>query len=268
MTTIKRPIKKLFKDCFFYLLVFILMTISTLCSASDTAKEKRWSDQVIDSLMDGEAVYLNNGKQEFLVLDMPPEEGINKKAAETGVIIMHGIGVHPNWAQIIQPVRIRLSEAGWHTLSIQMPVLENEAGFNDYLPLMDEVAPRIEAAIVYLKKAGVKKIVLIGHSLGTYMASYYLANRHQQQESPVISYIGISMLANNTKLLKGIQLPVLDLFGSDDLKDSISSVPDRLAAASDNKKYQQIIIDGADHFFAGKEDELLAEIEKWLLNNN
>jgi len=204
MTTIILPIHKLFNDGLIYLLVFFVLTASSLCFASDIAKEKRWADQVTDSLMDGEVVYLTNGEQEFLALDMPPEEGINKKAAETGVIIMHGIGVHPNWAEVIQPVRIRLSEAGWHTLSIQMPVLENDAGFNDYLPLMNEVAPRINAAIHYLQKAGMKKIVLIAHSLGTYMSSYYLVESHQLKEgnqlekSPIISYIGISMLAQNT----------------------------------------------------------------------
>jgi len=168
MIKIKPAIHNLFNDCFIYLLIFFVLTANSLCFASDIAKEKRWADQVTDSLMDGEVVYLTNEEQEFLALDMPPEEGINKKAAETGVIVIHGIGVHPNWAEVVQPVRIRLSEAGWHTLSIQMPVLENDAGFNDYLPLMNEVAPRINAAIRYLQKAGMKKIVLIAHSLGTY----------------------------------------------------------------------------------------------------
>ncbi len=42
-------------------------------------------------------------------------------------LLAHGIGIHPNWEQVIQPLRVALSEQGWNTLSIQMPVLANEA---------------------------------------------------------------------------------------------------------------------------------------------
>ena len=51
-----------------------LLVFSVNGFASDLAKEKRWANQVVDSLMDGEAEMLNDGNSEFL--------GIYTQAAE------------------------------------------------------------------------------------------------------------------------------------------------------------------------------------------
>ena len=69
-------------------------------------------------------------------------------------ILVHGIGVHPDWPQVIHPLRVGLPERGWSTLSIQMPVLPNEAQSADYLPLLDGVAPRLDAAIDFSGASG------------------------------------------------------------------------------------------------------------------
>ena len=127
------------------LVTVLLLTLSFNSYASDLAKEKRWATQVVDAILDGEAVWLNDGKSEFL--------GIYTEAGEDegrAVIVMHGTGIHPDWQQVIQPLRVGLTEHGWNTLSIQMPILANDADYSDYAPLYDEVAPRINAAIKYL----------------------------------------------------------------------------------------------------------------------
>ena len=46
-----------------------------------------------------------------------------------------------------------------------MPVLPNEAEDADYGPLMDEVAPRLDAAIAYLHEQGVERVAIVAHSL-------------------------------------------------------------------------------------------------------
>ena len=152
------------------LLVVSFSILAFNAQASDLAKEKRWADQVVDSLLDGEAVWLNDGSHDFLGI----YTGANEDKGR-GVVVMHGIGVHPNWQQVIQPLRVELAAHDWNTLSIQMPVLPNEAESSEYAPLFDEVAPRIDAAIDYLKANGSDEIVLIGHSLGAAMAAWYLA---------------------------------------------------------------------------------------------
>ena len=167
----------------------IILLVSLTTGASDIAKEKRWADQVVEALIDGDEIWLktdDKANQEFL--GIYTESAIESNSA---VIIMHGTGIHPDWQQIIQPLRVGLTEPGWHTLSIQMPILPNEAKTIEYSPLYEEVAPRVRAAIKHLKTTGAKKIILIGHSLGASMAAYYLIKPNPD----VLGFIGIGMVA-------------------------------------------------------------------------
>ena len=244
-------------------LVASLLTLSFNIYASDLEKEKRWADQVVDAIIDGEAVWLNDGKNKFLGIYTEAEED----KART-VIVMHGTGIHPDWQQVVQPLRVGLTEHNWNTLSIQMPVLSNEAEYIDYAPLYDEVAPRIDAAIKYLKEHGSTDIVLIGHSQGSAMAAYYLSTTGQN----VKGFVAIGMAAfakdprmNSIMSLEKITVPVLDLYGSEDLENILASVKLRAAAAqkAGNKNYRQIKIKG-NHFFDGNEETLVETVAEWL----
>jgi pimeloyl-ACP methyl ester carboxylesterase len=250
------------------LLVISLALLSFNLYASDLDKEKRWADQVVDAIIDGEAVWLNDGNHDFL--------GIYTEAAEDngrGVIVMHGTGIHPNWAQVIQPLRVGLTDSNWNTLAIQMPVLANEAEYKDYAPLYDEVAPRIDAAIQYLKDNGSKDIVLIGHSQGSAMTAYYLSSAYlSEKRQDVKGFVAIGMAAfagdprmDSIKALEKINVPVLDLYGSDDLEEILASVDQRAAAAkkAGNKNYTQKKIKG-NHFFDGQEGTLVKTVADWL----
>jgi pimeloyl-ACP methyl ester carboxylesterase len=181
---------------------------------------------------------------------------------------MHGTGIHPDWQQVVQPLRVGLTEHNWNTLSIQMPILANEAEYLDYAPLYDEVAPRIDAAVKYLKDHGAKEIVLIGHSQGAAMTAYYLSSG----EHNVKGFVAIGMAAfakdprmNSIMSLEKITVPVLDLYGSDDLDNVLASVKSRAAAAkkAGNKNYTQIKING-NHFFDGNEEALVETVAEWL----
>jgi pimeloyl-ACP methyl ester carboxylesterase len=215
--------------------------------------------------MDGDAVYLDDGRAEFLALETPAADGSSERA----VIVMHGTGVHPNWPTVVLPLRVGLTESGWHTLSIQMPVLANEADYKDYPPIYDWVPGRIDAAIEYLQAQGAKSIVLVAHSQGATMTAYYLA----AGERPVDGFVAIGMgpglaatAADNLAHLPAIAVPILDLYGSEDLPEVVASAGDRASAAGDNSAYQQVKVDGADHFFEGEEAPLLEAVQAWLDN--
>ena len=246
------------------LLTLIALTFTYSANASDLAKEQRWANDIEQTLMDGEIIMLNDGKSEFLSLFTEATEDQQRAA-----IIMHGTGIHPDWKQVIAPLRTGLTEHGWHTLSIQMPILANDAEYPEYAPLYDEVAPRINAAINYLKEEGYKKIVLIGHSQGSTMGTYYLS----QNQPDILGFIGLSMpdLTDDARMkptvsLSKIKLPVLDLYGSDDLKSVLDTSELRTAAAekAGNERYSQIIIKNADHFFTGKEKDLIRWASDWM----
>ncbi len=247
------------------LLALSYLSASGFAHASDLAKEKRWADQIVDSLIDGEAVWLKADRQPFLAIYTEATEG----ESLGGVIILHGIGIHPDWPQVIHPLRVQLPEHGWSTLSLQMPILPNEARIEDYAPLFDEVAPRIEAGIKFLKEQGIDKVAIAGHSLGATMASYYLA----ENDHPIKSFVAIGMAAgskdprmDNAASFQNISISMLDLYGSRDQDDVIRASSARASAAQKAgfKAYKQMQVDGADHFFDGKEDVLVDTVRDWL----
>src|SRR3970282_918484 len=89
------------------------------------------------------------------------------------LLLVHGIGVHPDHG-VIGILRVALSDMGFTTLSIQMPVLGADAPGQDYSPaLFPEAAQRIAAAAQWLAGKGERKVVLASHSLGSWMSQYY-----------------------------------------------------------------------------------------------
>ena len=230
--------------------------------ASDLAKEKRWSDQVVDSILDGDAVWLKAGSHEFLSILTEAEE-----ESDLALIVIHGTGVHPNWDQVIQPIRVEMTTRGWNTLSIQMPILANEAEHDEYAPLFPGVIPRIDAAVAYLQAQGNQKIVLVAHSLGSLMTSFYLS---EKQPDLVKGFVAIGMsggakhaVMDSLKTLKTFNLPILDLFGSDDLPEVLAHKKTKPQAAQ-SKHFDQIEVEGANHFFDDHNDELVNAVSNWV----
>jgi len=231
--------------------------------ASDFGKEKRWAEQIVDSLIDGEPIYLKADSYEFLGIHTETEEGDGSLAA----IVIHGSGVHPNWPTVVYPLRTGLPAHGWQTLSIQMPVLDNEAKYSEYLPLFPDAIPRIKASIDFLKENGAKKIVILAHSLGSRMTAYALATQPQ----PIAGFSAIGMTGRSGKNndnsighIGKIEVPLLDLYGSEDLPEVVNTAKARKSAGLNNPKYKQIKIEGADHFFEGEEADLLDTVLQWL----
>jgi dienelactone hydrolase len=133
-----------------------------------------------------------------------------------------------------------------------------------------ESQPRIQAAVDSLTARGIDNLALIGHGLGARMALQYLtakppASIHafvavglptdgQSEDDPVIAAIG------------KLALPMLDLYGSQDLPAVIDSATARhsVARRAGHKDYRQDRIEGADHAFDGLQSSLQRRIEAWL----
>ena len=209
-----------------------LLMLAAPVAASDLEKEQRWREQVEDSIMDGEAVDLVVEGREIFAIYMEAEDGSDK-----GMIVVHGTGIHPNWQQVVQPIRVEMAAHGWNTLSIQMPILHNEAQYEEYVALYPEVPPRLRAAEAFLKDRGIQTLLIAAHSQGATMSSYYLS-RHP---SDVKGLIAIGMGAtqkdshiNSAQSLKKITIPVLDLYGDDDLPGVLDTVDARTESSAHN----------------------------------
>jgi len=247
-------------------LIFLLSswTLASHANATNVEREQRWVDQTLDFLFDGEPVFLDADGHRFLGIFTESETESNK-----GMIVLHGTGFHPDWEQVVQPVRVDMTTHGWNTLSIQLPILEKSAAYEDYVPLYPEVPARMQAAIAFLENQNIDRITVVAHSQGATMASYYLANHEHNIEALVA--IGMSAQhtqasVNSAESLKRIDIPVLDIYGSRDFPTVLRTANTRQQSASHNSDYKQIVIDSAYHFFDNTEHEnqLLAAIAQWL----
>lgn len=248
------------------LCLLVVLTAPVEASSSDIAKEGRWAEQVEDGLLDGDVVWLDDGKgHEFLGI-------LTEGNPETGraVVLMHGLGVHPNWPDVIYPLRSGLLDHGLTTLSIQMPILANDADEREYLRLLPEVAGRIDASLDRLADGGYPNAVLVGHSMGASMMLHYMSRSPSSAVTSVVA-IGISAGVGdrvagdqNIDALEKVRVPVLDLYGSEDLDTVLNSVADRAAAGGAVREYRQVPVLGANHFFQGQESALVESVLDWL----
>ena len=123
----------------------------------------------------------------------------------------------------------------------------------------------------FLKGKGIQNIVIIAHSLGSSMAAHYMATKPDPRIKAFVA-IGVSgeMHLDNKvgylTSLKTIKVPVLDIFGSNDLAPVLKSEKAKADAArkAGNKKYTQVKIAGANHFFDNKNDQLVKRVRGWL----
>ncbi len=249
------------------LFVLVLMVMQPV-DASDRAREKRMAEEIVDAIIDGDAVDLHPVTNTFMGIYTETEQEKTKGA----VIILHGRGFHPNWQDTIHPLRVGLTGFGWNTLAIQMPVLEKKAKYYDYVPLFPEAFPRIESAIKYAREQGNKKIVLIAHSCGAHMAMAWVsANKNMNKK--IDAYVGIGMGATDYKQpmlevfpLDQLKMPVLDVYAENDYPAVKSMAESRklLIDLAENKKSKQIIIKGAGHYYVDKGEGLTQAIGQWL----
>lgn len=248
--------------------VLTMLAVASV-SASDTAREQRWREQIAGALLDGETVTLKAGETEFL--GIYTEQTTARPRG--GVILMHGMGVHPDWPDVIHPLRTALPDHGWSTLSIQMPILAGEAAIRDYAGIWDEATPRIDAAVAWLKKKGIENIVLVAHSLGASMATHYLAGKPSKNVRALVA-IGLSDFdfdpaMSSVAHLQKIRVPVLDLYGSLSMPEIVNTAKQRRAAAykAGNRAYTQYRMEGSGHFFRDQEDALIKKVRSWLARN-
>src|SRR3954463_8590769 len=115
-------------------------------TAPDYAREKRWADEITPGLVVGDAIYLaqkQDGHKFLAIYTAAPQ-------ARAAVIVVHGMGVHPDWA-LIGALRSGLADVGYSTLSVQMPVRGATGLGEEYPGLFPNAAERLQAAMGFLK---------------------------------------------------------------------------------------------------------------------
>ena len=76
------------------LFAFFVAVFALSAHAADYAREKRWAEEITPSILVGEAIELTAKNRKFLAILTPAEK------TRAGVIVVHGLGVHPDWNMI------------------------------------------------------------------------------------------------------------------------------------------------------------------------
>lgn len=235
------------------LATFLLLLVSQLTFAvADYAREKKWADEIIPGIVVGDPVYLelSQGHKFLTIL-------AEAKDAKVGVVVVHGIGIHPDW-NMVGTLRTQLVEHGYTTLSIQMPVLANDAKAEAYDRLFPEAAERIGVAVDFLRAKGYKKIAIVSHSMGSAMSRMYVANN----QSKLVAWASLGI--GHGYSYSGIRIPVLDLYGENDLAPVLKMAKKRAASLKGNAKSLQVRVPKSDHFYNNHEAEMVQEVKNFL----
>ena len=240
--------------CATRLLGFALLAPAIGFAQADYAREKRWADEITPAILVGDPVYLElRSGRKFLSIYTP-----GPKAA-AGVIVVHGLGVHPDWG-LINSLRSQLPEQGYATLSVQMPVLEAEARADRYPPLFPEAAERLAVAVAFLRGKGLSRVAVVSHSMGARMTNYFL---NHPGDARVDAWVAIGLSGEFTAPAT-FTAPVLDLYGEKDLPAVLNDAAKRAAAIKGTRGSGQMQVAGADHFFGGVENELIRRVWQFL----
>lgn len=224
--------------------------------AQDYAREQRWAEEVVPNVVVGDAVWLKEPSgREFLGLYTPAGQ------AKTAVLLVHGIGVNPDFG-VIGVLRVALADKGLATLSIQMPVLGADGKLAHYYPaLFPEASERIAAGAGWLAAKGYARVVLLSHSLGSWMSEWYLERTPQ---APFAAWVCLGRGGAFAEPAK-LRLPVLDVYGDHDLPLVLAAAAARRAALPNEK---QVEIAGADHFYTGREEALTDAVSAFVAGLN
>ncbi len=250
------------------LLVLLILFCSASLSASDLMRESRIAEQLKRSTIDGEWVELQASGVGFIALRNDAVTSQRKGA----VILLHDMGGHPDESGVIHSLRRELPESGWSLLSLQMPLGRLNAHAAEYQGFVVEAAPRIEAAIAYLRTANLLNIVVIGHGLGAAMVTHYMAGQPAAEIKGVV-IIGIRLAEQDAvaesllyEQLATIQQPLFDLYGSRDLPMVLAGAKQRFLAGKQGSGplFRQDEVLGADHQFRGMSPLLTTSIAKWI----
>jgi pimeloyl-ACP methyl ester carboxylesterase len=233
------------------LLAWILSLFASFTAlAADYAREKKWADEIVPGLVVGDPVYLETprGHHKFLTLFTPA-------SPDKALIVVHGLGIHPDWG-LVGTLRSDLADRGYTTLSIQMPILAADAKGEDYPPTFPEAAERIGEAVEFLKAKGYKQIAIVSHSMGSRMSRVYLTGK---PDAAVVAWASLGISVDD---YKGVKMPILDLYGENDLPGVLKNTEKRKKSLGKDSK--QVKIDRADHFFNGHEAKMVSEVAGFL----
>lgn len=183
---------------------------------------------LVDRLSDNysqEIETLTADGDEFLGLFRESESGDPQGC----LIILHGDHGHPDWPQVVSPLRERLTQHSWCTLAIEIPDIGGRAtpakaatadtpsgtDLATELPNEATVFARIDAAVDLTRDKGYSQVAYLGYRTGAAYALRYTAEKGTTNQALVMIEPRTSAPVSEYTLAQNIErlrLPVLDYY--------------------------------------------------------
>jgi len=276
------------------LCLFMLLIMSTGPGASIAGSNYFMEKEIALALQahepDENIIWLETDEKRPVLAVRSPSNSVDLQG---GIIILADLYQPPDWPVVIHGLRKYLPDYGWETLSVQLPIPEDNTSNPDLEELYTLTKGRIEAAISYFNNNNINNISLVAINQSANFSLKYAASL--PVDSDKIQSI-VSIRAYDTdwlassNMLKFISLPVLDVFPEHDDDGILQSAKKRLSAAgfsakrntrprkvrlsskvqklainkTGNLRYRQKMINGANYRFYKLESTLFKAIRGWL----
>lgn len=241
-------------------------TATSPTPAQPSAKdgESQLAKELAAKNTDGRVVELSAAGRTVQALWMPQSAPKGKGI----LLLLHDFGAHADWPGVVAPLRRGLPPLGWSTLSLQLPLPGPGLPAAQREAWLDQAAPRIDAAMEFLKGEGQADVVLVGHGLGAVAALDWLTAHPERARGAVLISLphlrGAGPRLATSDLLGKATFPMLDLYGGADLDEVTTTAPLRRTGAGHGGNYLQLLLPGADHFFTAQDAVLSSRVRGWL----
>lgn len=173
------------------------------------------------------------------------------------ILLLHGNNEHPDWPSVINPIRTKLNENSWCTVSIEIPDVypkeaitvtssEEETISNINLPNEEVIYGRINAALEFIANQNYQTLALLGHKTGASYALKYAADNNLTEGALLlIAPMSPSSIDSfdMSQTIAGVNIPILDYYFDVSAKE-VRFAQERQSAANRRQDrsliYQQI----------------------------
>jgi alpha/beta superfamily hydrolase len=228
--------------------------------AQDYGREDRIASQIKEQLVIGDAVTIEAlNSRPFLALLSAPKNTNNTGQA---ILLLHGVGSHPDYG-VIGQLRAELSDLGYTTLAIQLPIQGSNATIEDYYPkVFGDAKQRIADSLKWLASKGFSSPILLSHSMGSWMANEYLDEHHGKKQ--IAAWVCMSLTGSYSWTMRQYSMPILDVYAQNDIKPTLAAIGRRKTALTSDQS-KQIMVANTGHDYSGKTKPLADEINLFLM---
>ncbi len=185
-------------------------------------------------------------------------------------LLIHDLGSNPNSPSVMKPFRNYLSDHGWTTLSLQMPVLDAGSRLVEYYDQVPEATKRVLAGVEFLGNHNIRNVVIIGYGFGAMIAPHFLATHNAPT---VTALVIISLPMSNPNIpnsqiegvLDKVDIPIFDINFNRENARRQEALKKRKRLMRSNKNYRQLLTNEAGFQFRDSGRIMVKRVYSWLM---